>query len=269
MKKLRVLLGLIFITIVLMSINVNSALVLKDSNKLINAYKNNSLVRLHVIANSNSPRDQYIKRNVRNQLLAYMGKYGDKDKIELNDDLYKIEDFINKTLKKKGIDYGAKVELGVYSFPDRTYQELTLPAGRYKALKVELGQGGGANWWCVLLPPMCIEDQKKINTDSKQIIFRFKILDWFNNREESDIIVESKNCLTTQQEKNYTKKINFDNQYKSLAYNMLIDKSKFYTIVNNKNKNNENQLKAIYNDNTRFIKDKDYKFKNIIKLSLH
>lgn len=271
MKKLRILLGLIFFTIIIMSINVNSALVLNNSNELINAFKNNSLVRLHVIANSNSPVDQYIKRNVRNQLLTYMGKYADKDNIELEENIYEINNFINNILKGEGINYGAKAELGLYTFPERTYQELTLPAGRYKALKVKLGKGGGANWWCVLLPPMCIEDQENTNTENEKIEFRFKLLEWFKQKKNSKInLVDTKNNLT-QKKYNFNKVIPV-HQDKSLTYKMLKNESIFYSMLNSKHHNNDNNKKnpsSFYIDEIRFLKEQDYKLKDVIALSIY
>lgn len=275
MKKLRILLGLIFFTIIIMSINVNSALVLNNSNELINAFKNKSLVRLHVIANSNSPVDQYIKRNIRNQLLTYMGNYADKDNIQLEENIYEINNFINNILREEGINYGAKADLGLYSFPERTYQELTLPAGRYKALKVKLGKGGGANWWCVLLPPMCIEDQKNTNTDSRQIEFRFKLWEWFKQRKDSDTnLVDTKNNLT-QEKNNFRNKLISINQDKTLTYKMLINEPSFYTMVNNNpnlnlnNDNSKNYINSFYKDELRFLKEQEYELDDINILSIY
>lgn len=187
MGKIRIYLIVILCTIIIMNLNVNSAFVMKDSSHIINAYKNNTLVRLHVLANSNAPADQYIKRKIRNQVLNYMGKFSDAEKFKLDSKLTEINNYINKSLELEGVDYKAAVELGSYDFPDRTYGDFTLPAGNYNALKIVLGSGKGSNWWCVLLPPMCIEDQVEEDVDPEQIEFRFKLIEWIQSKFNRDM----------------------------------------------------------------------------------
>lgn len=172
MKKLKVFLGLIILSIILSSLNANSAIVLNKADELINAYNNNNLVRLHVVANSNSPKDQYLKRKVRDEVVSYMAHYPDKN--VLLSEPERIEEHIAGFLKKEGVDYPVEVSFGNYYFPKRTYDDLTLPAGEYRALKIILGKGQGANWWCVLLPPLCIE---KNPSEKQKVEFRFKLAD--------------------------------------------------------------------------------------------
>ncbi|MFP4661148.1 MAG: stage II sporulation protein R [Halanaerobiales bacterium] len=181
MKKIKIYLFVILCTIIIMNLNVNSAFVSRDASELINAYKNNNLVRLHVLANSNSPFDQYIKRKIRNQVLNYMRKFADDKNLKVENQIGDINDYINNILELEGVDYQASVELGTYDFPERTYDDLTLPAGRYEALKITLGNGRGANWWCVLLPPMCIEDQNEENLEAGEIKIKFKIIEWIHS----------------------------------------------------------------------------------------
>lgn len=176
MNKVRIFLILIIITIILTSLNVNSAFLIRESSNLINAYNNNNLLRLHVVANSNSVRDQYIKRLVRDKVIKYLAESNDKELVL--SDLGVVKKYIEKILYEEGFYQDAKVEIGKFYFPERTYDELTLPEGEYRALRVILGRGEGANWWCVLLPPLCIDKQQSTDK-SDQIEFRFKIAELF------------------------------------------------------------------------------------------
>lgn len=176
MNKFRIFLLLIIITIILTSLNVNSAFLIRESSGLINAYNNNNLLRLHVIANSNSVRDQYIKRLVRDKVINCLVESSNKELIL--SDLESIKKNIEGILHDEGFYQGVKVETGKFYFPERTYGELTLPAGEYKALRIILGRGEGANWWCVLLPPLCIDKEQSV-TQSNQLEFRFKIAELF------------------------------------------------------------------------------------------
>ena len=185
LKKIRILLVLFSLAVILMSINVNSAIVLKQSNEDIRAFKNNNLLRFHVIANSNTTRDQYIKRKIRDNVITYMSKYERKTFIDFAEEIDDLNIYINDILKKEGLNYKADIELGRYYFPSRTYEDMTLSAGDYKALQILLGQAKGSNWWCVLLPAVCIEnEEQEDDTLADKIEFRFKILKWLNQDKE-------------------------------------------------------------------------------------
>jgi stage II sporulation protein R len=163
---------------------VNSAFVIKDSSRLVNAYKNDNLIRLHVIANSNSPEDQYLKRKVKNDVVKYIAAQSDSsnyDKSILIKNKKKIKEVINDILKTNNVNYSVKITSGNYNFPRRTYNNYTLPPGKYKALKIILGKGQGSNWWCVLLPPLCIENNINKSKDNKsEIEFRLKLAEFFD-----------------------------------------------------------------------------------------
>lgn len=122
------------------------------------------LIRLHVIANSDSPADQAAKLKVRDRIVAETGALfrGAKSEPEaellLTTHLDEIQQVADRVLQAEGVSYRSRTEVGVYEFPERTYGTLTLPAGRYRALRVVLGAGKGANWWCVLFPPLCFVD---------------------------------------------------------------------------------------------------------------
>ncbi len=120
------------------------------------------VVRLHILANSDSEADQRVKLAVRDALLnggkeLFNGTVN-KDSAEYmlevqKDELIRIADNV---LKDNGFDYTAQIYLTEEYFTTRTYENFTLPAGEYLALKVVLGNGEGHNWWCVMFPPLCL-----------------------------------------------------------------------------------------------------------------
>jgi stage II sporulation protein R len=122
------------------------------------------LVRLHVIANSDSIEDQDLKRKVRDEVIEQMSpKFeGLKDvnqvKQVIADNISLIENIAAGVVEGNQKSYGAKALVGNYDFPTKIYGNLTLPAGNYQALKIVLGSGEGQNWWCVMFPPLCFID---------------------------------------------------------------------------------------------------------------
>jgi len=128
------------------------------------AYNPNNLIRLHVVANSDSPPDQAVKLKVRDAVLDYLTPYllTARNRSEARAIVIKhyaaIENVARQTLAGAGLTYEPRLELGRFTFPTKTYGSLTLPAGEYDALRITLGRGEGANWWCVLFPPLCLLD---------------------------------------------------------------------------------------------------------------
>jgi stage II sporulation protein R len=122
------------------------------------------LVRLHIVANSDSPEDQALKREVRDEVIKQISpKFeGLKDVSEVKtviaENLGLIESIAKQVLQRENKSYGAVAMLGNFDFPTKVYGNLTLPAGNYQALKVVLGKGEGQNWWCVMFPPLCFID---------------------------------------------------------------------------------------------------------------
>lgn len=123
-----------------------------------------SLLRFHILANSDSGRDQEVKLKVRSLLLDYMQKRldGDADKEEtveyLQNHQSEVEQLADRYLEENGFDYQAKLELTNCYFPTRVYDGLVFPCGNYDAARITLGQGDGHNWWCVLYPRLCFVD---------------------------------------------------------------------------------------------------------------
>lgn len=123
-----------------------------------------SLLRFHILANSDSGRDQEVKLKVRSLLLDYMQKQldVDADKEEtveyLQNHQREVEQLADRYLEENGFDYQAKLELTNCYFPTRVYDGLVFPCGNYDAARITLGKGDGHNWWCVLYPRLCFVD---------------------------------------------------------------------------------------------------------------
>ena len=125
-------------------------------------YLNQELIRLHVVANSDSEEDQNIKLRVRDAIVASLSE-GMADiadvpaaKEYLRENLPKIEAIANRTLEEVGVDSRAAVTLCKEAFDIRHYDTFTLPAGVYESLRVVIGEGQGKNWWCVAFPSLCM-----------------------------------------------------------------------------------------------------------------
>jgi len=125
------------------------------------------VLRLHVVANSDSKIDQRAKEYVRDRLLlAGAGLFdGSIDaagaEAAIAPRIAELEACARRALRDCGLDYGAYVAVETDYFNTRSYEGVTLPAGRYQAVKVILGQGGGQNWWCVMFPPLCLPAAQK------------------------------------------------------------------------------------------------------------
>jgi len=119
------------------------------------------IVRLHVIANSDSQQDQAVKLLVRDEVLRVSrelsgGAVMGLSFAEMHQDL--LIDAANHVLKENNCNYTCRIETGNFSFPTRKYESLTLPAGNYDAVRIILGEGNGENWWCVMYPPLCFTE---------------------------------------------------------------------------------------------------------------
>lgn len=119
------------------------------------------MVRLHVIARSDSESDQAVKLLVRDNILSFtqglMKGVSGVDAAEkvIESHLPDIQRIANATLAESGCVYTAKAEVKVTEFPEKTYDSFALPGGKYLALRVLLGEAEGKNWWCVVYPPLC------------------------------------------------------------------------------------------------------------------
>ena len=192
---------LLFIVYILLSVFSYSNAVSTDIS--------NSVFRLHVIANSDSAEDQNLKYLVRDELIKYMNSICEN--IPSKEEAVKLakenkEAFYNiakKVIQDNGFDYDVNIYIGNFSFPTKTYGDISLPAGFYDALRVEIGDSVGQNWWCVMFPSLCfidvsngiIPDESKenlqnnmneenynlISSDTFEFKLKFKLVELFEN----------------------------------------------------------------------------------------
>jgi len=164
-----------------------------------------SVIRLHVLANSDSEADQALKLKVRDAVLERTGalladvKTRDEAERILSSSLDEIRTVASDTLKRNGSEYIVRVSLSEEDYPTKRYEKLAFPAGEYLSLRVMIGEAEGENWWCVLFPPLCLSaatskreaeeaflaaglsgEQYRIITDTDETKYklRFKILEF-------------------------------------------------------------------------------------------
>lgn len=122
----------------------------------------NELIRLHIVAQSDSEEDQSVKLRVRDAILENLrdgvSQAADIESAEayLSDMLPQIENLANHVLEKAGFDQRVSVSLDWENFPKRVYDTFALPSGIYRSLRVVIGEGEGHNWWCVVFPQLCL-----------------------------------------------------------------------------------------------------------------
>lgn len=127
-------------------------------------------LRLHIRANSNSQEDQRVKYKVKDAiveaLIPLLSEAETKDSAKqiISENFEYINSVANEVLKSEGFDYLANSKITTEEFPTRTYENITLEAGKYEAVIVELGSGTGNNWWCLVYPAFCFT-KTKISTN--------------------------------------------------------------------------------------------------------
>lgn len=135
------------------------------------------LIRFHVLANSDSEKDQELKRAVRDAILKEVSprlavsKSLDESRQIIKKIRPDMESIGRSVVKMWGKDYSVSTEYGNFMFPTKSYGSLVLPAGNYEALRVVIGEGQGSNWWCVLFPALCFVDINQstaVQVDGKQ-----------------------------------------------------------------------------------------------------
>ncbi len=157
MKKVCALFG-IMLAIVATGIMVNV------KQKRMQEELASQVLRFHVLANSDSEEDQNLKMKVKEQVIAYMKReLPQSDSLETTKlwaktHLEEIETVSKQVIRKEGYLYSVKAEVTNSSFPDKSYGDVTFPAGEYEALRIEIGEAKGQNWWCVLYPNLCFID---------------------------------------------------------------------------------------------------------------
>ena len=202
MKKLKYTLILVFLLISFIFITLSSY-----ANTISNDLSNN-FFRLHILANSDSEEDQALKLNVRDNIIEYMNTltFSGLSKSEVitlvNENLSKFQEIAENTINSQGYSYPVSLEVGNFYFPTKIYGNISLPSGYYDALKIEIGEAKGKNWWCSLFPPLCFvdisagiidetaEENLKANlsdeefaiitSDDETVKFKFRIVEMFS-----------------------------------------------------------------------------------------
>lgn len=140
------------------------------------------LVRLHVVAESDSESDQAVKLKVRDAVIEFLepkltqASGADEAKLIIEEELPALRAVVRETLSSEGRDCAFTVKLDNESFPMREYDGFALPAGDYASLRIILGAGDGKNWWCVVFPPLCVNSVSaenafgELSEDSSELI---------------------------------------------------------------------------------------------------
>ena len=155
-----------------------------------------NVLRLHIIANSDSDADQELKIKIRDEILVQTdGLFTESQDLEaaqntVEGNLCTFEQIANAVIKENGFNYCAKASFGTSEFSTRYYDDFTLPAGEYKSLIITLGEGNGKNWWCVVYPTVCIpaaikgelndtvtDESAQIAKGGKRYVMRFKTVE--------------------------------------------------------------------------------------------
>ena len=160
------------------------------------------VIRLHVLANSDSAADQALKLKVRDRVLAEARpmltgvKTAAEAEAVLSERLPALTEAARREIAEEGGSFPVTVSLTDQWFPARTYGTAALPAGTYRSLRVVIGAGEGHNWWCVVFPALCLpavsetslqaaglsgEDIALLTEESPRYVFRFKIIEWWES----------------------------------------------------------------------------------------
>ena len=185
MRNFSLIVFLLFIYVFICAQNYVSAV----SNNLSDA-----VFRLHVLANSDSAEDQALKLKVRDSLLNYMNDICSncttkEEAISLaNENKKNFQQIAEQTISENGYNYPVKINIDNFYFPTKNYGDITLPAGFYDALRVEIGEAKGKNWWCVMFPSLCFIDVSSgiVDDSAKENLEK-------NLEEESYSIISDKN----------------------------------------------------------------------------
>lgn len=183
-KPILIILLLLFVYIFISALSYTNAVCSNISE---------SVFRLHVIANSDSPEDQNLKYIVRDSIISYINSLtvnaSSKNEVIsiVKNNLDEINQLAQKTVLENGYDYDITVNVGNFAFPTKEYGDIILPPGYYDALKIEIGEANGQNWWCVMFPPLCfVNISSGIVPDSSKQVMKDNLSD-----EEYSLISES------------------------------------------------------------------------------
>ena len=204
MKKSRIFISLLVVTVLGMALIYPNQSTGESISKGIAGH----VIRLHVIANSDIGEDQELKLAVKDEIVKKLrtkldrtDDIGDARKV-LTDHLGLMEQIAEEEMRKKGYCYTAEAAISRSFFPVKKYGDMTFPEGTYEAVRIQLGEAKGKNWWCVMYPTLCFVDStyQVVPEESKEILkrdltqeeyqvllegedttFDFKLLEWVEN----------------------------------------------------------------------------------------
>ena len=157
-----------------------------------------SVLRLHVLANSDSEEDQALKLKVRDSILEASAtimqncKTREDATAAITAAIPTLTSAASETIKREGFDYHVHIELCEESYPTKSYESFCFPSGNYLSLRIIIGEGEGQNWWCVMYPPLCVgaatdrkkatslwnNNQKKLVQGGDRYVVKFKVVEW-------------------------------------------------------------------------------------------
>lgn len=202
-------LEIVYISSVILFMGAYAFVNIQDYAYAMSDSLSDSVVRFHVIANSDTTEDQLLKENVRDAVLLYMEPIlADSPSIEetrnrISDNLDEINGVAEQVIENWGKDYSVYTELTHEDFPTKSYGDIVFPKGNYEACRIVIGDGSGQNWWCVMYPPLCYVDattgvvplegkeelKENLTPEQYDIVsfqadepyqIKFKVLEWFN-----------------------------------------------------------------------------------------
>lgn len=161
------------------------------------------IIRLHILANSDTEYDQKLKLEVKKNIIKMLetdlskSKSKDETRLLLIKNMEKIEKKATETILKNGYNYDVNVELKLQDFPTKVYGDITIPAGEYEALTIEIGEAKGHNWWCVMFPPLCFVEpyDKVVPKEDKKLL--------------EDVLTEDEYEIVSKSDENFYVKVKF------------------------------------------------------------
>ena len=191
MKKICVLAGILLSLVV-------TGLVVKAKELDMQKELAKEVFRFHVLANSDSDEDQALKMKVKEAIIAYMKQeLPQSDSVDTTKqwakaNLEELQKVAQRVIAEEGYRYSVKAQVTICDFPDKTYGDITFPAGKYEALRVEIGAADGQNWWCVLFPQVCTDTATPADEKLAQVGFTPSQIRLLTKQEEPEYRVKFK-----------------------------------------------------------------------------
>lgn len=183
----------------------------KENMRVLNYSEvKNSLIRFHVIANSDTDEDQNLKIKIKNEVINYLYPYLnnseslDESRQIIKDKMPEVKRIAERVIEDNNYNYSVKLQLSRENFPDKSYGNIVLPQGNYEAFRIIIGSGQGKNWWCVMFPPLCFVDEAKAEVKYD------KVEEKINSKKKSKTVSEKEELHKDKKEESHAKKSDSD-----------------------------------------------------------